>query len=69
MADAVKRDLRHYAVVTAESPQALEDAVAGLMKRGLTPIGGVSVVGHEWRNERKGYSETTWSYAQAMVRK
>lgn len=66
MAETLKRN---YIVVSGEHSEALEDAVETHIKLGFKPLGGVAVAVHEWTNERKGYSETSCVFAQAMVRK
>lgn len=56
-----------YRIVIEDTASSLGDAVSGLLELGWRPQGGVAVVNYTYENERKGYTESEWVWAQAMV--
>lgn len=56
-----------YILVEENSPDRLTERVTEYLKRGFKPLGGVAVAVVQYENERKGYNETAWTYAQAMT--
>lgn len=56
-----------YTILRADCASELAEAVNRKIKKGYTPIGGVSVIRYEWENERKGYTESELALFQAMV--
>jgi len=57
-----------YEIATGESSDELVATVNEMIGEGWRPQGGVSATRYEWENDRKGYSESSWVWAQAMVR-
>lgn len=58
-----------YKIIEHENVAGLERLVNAAIANGFEPIGGVSVLLCEWKNERKGYVEYEWNYAQAMLKR
>lgn len=56
-----------YIVVTGYSPDDLAASVKAEIDNGWKPQGGVAVVRWDYE-DRKGYADTYYQYAQAMVK-
>lgn len=57
-----------YDVLEYENIEDLIEAVNEKMKDGWKPTGGIQVLHYEWTNERKGYTESSTNYFQAIVK-
>jgi len=55
-----------YRILLDTTWEGLQQEVNHALARGWTLQGGISTTSHSWHNEREGYWETTYEYAQAM---
>ena len=56
-----------YKVIEADSADHLSEVVTDFLSKGWVMVGGVSVSGHAYHNDRDDYWDTCWNYAQGML--
>jgi hypothetical protein len=57
-----------YMIAIEGSTSDLAETVKEHMATGWRPQGGVAVMRYQVENDRKGYSESEWVWAQALVK-
>lgn len=57
-----------YEIASNGSQGGLVEDINDLIKDGWQPIGGISILHHQWENERKGYTEEETTFYQAILK-